>query len=117
MHQIQQREFNRAVATLQALGCDFKIITKAGHEFGDLEVTERKKRSTSKYPYGSLREHVRKHVNWDAKPGDVESMPVNEFDSESIRATLCGILTSAWGVGTYTTSITKTRVDYMRISA
>lgn len=117
MHQIQQREFNRAVAVLDALGCNFKIITKDGKEFGDLEVVERKKRSASKYPYGSLTQHARKHVNLNAKPGDVESMPVNEFDSESIRTVLCTMLTKEWGADTYTTSTTKTRVDYMRIAA
>ena len=67
MKEIQQREFNRAIAVLEALGCEYKIITKDGDQFGGLEVAveKHKRRAPNRYPYGTLTNHVRALMNFD----------------------------------------------------
>jgi hypothetical protein len=116
--EIQQREFNRAIAVLEALGCEYKIITKTGSEFGGLEVAvEKRKRASSRHPYGTLINYNRSLLNFDLQPGDVQSIPVSDFDAESVRSSICSILTAAWGMGAYTTSVSGDHVDVMRITA
>ena len=121
MKEIQQREFNRAIAVLEALGCEYKIITKTGEQFGGLEVVAKpkkvKKRAANRYPYGALTSYAREVVNMDLAAGDVQSVPVGEFDAESVRSSICIMLTKAWGTDTYTTSVSGDHVDVMRITA
>lgn len=119
MKEIQQREFNRAIAVLEALGCQYKIITKTGEEFGGLEVVvaKPKKRAPSRHPYGTLINYNRELLNFDLKPGDVQSIPVGDFEAESVRSSICSILSSTWGIGAYTTSVSGDHVDVMRITA
>ena len=122
MKEIQQREFNRAIAVLEALGCEYKIITKTGDEFGGLEVVVKKfslpkRRAANRYPYGALTKHVRVFVNLELAPGDVQTIPAGEFDAESVRSVLCIMLTKVWGNDAYTTSVSGDYVDVMRIKA
>lgn len=119
MKEIQQREFNRAIAVLEALGCEYKIITKTGEQFGGLEVVvaKPKKRAANRYPYGALTSYARGLVDMDLAAGDVQSVPVGEFDAESVRSVVCIMLTKAWGTDTYTTAVSGDHVDVMRITA
>ena len=119
MKEIQQREFNRAIAVLEALGCEYKIINKDGEEFGGLEVAveKHKRRAPNRYPYGTLTNHVRALMNFELQPGDVHSFTVGEYDPKSVQRVTCSIMTKAWGADAYTTSVSGDHVDVMRITA
>lgn len=117
MKDIQKREFNRAIDLIKALGCTYKVITPDGEEFGELEVAEpktRKTRAPLKYPYGAMTTHIRKFLDMDAAIGTVQEIPCGAFDAEALRATLCPILTRAWGPKTYTTAAHPDRIELMR---
>lgn len=122
MKEIQQREFNRAIAVLEALGCEYKIITKTGEQFGGLEVVVAKpkrvkKRAANRYPYGALTSYARALMDFDLKPGDVHSIHAGDYDPKAVQRVTCSIMTKAWGADAYTTSVSGDHVDVMRLKA
>lgn len=116
MKDIQKRELLRSIKLIESLGCSFRIITPDGESFGGLEVAEPKKkqRQPRKYPYGSLTKHLQSCVNLNAGIGDVQEIPCNEFDLESLRAVACNILTKAWGKDSYVTVGRENYFELMR---
>jgi hypothetical protein len=119
MKDIQKRELVRSIELIKALGCTYKIITPEGESFGDLEVAEprtRKVRRALRHPYGAITAHIKKFLDLNAEVGTVQEIPCGEFDSESVRATVCPTLTRVWGAKTYTTAAHPDRVEVMRIA-
>jgi hypothetical protein len=118
MKDIQIRELQRAVKFIEALGCEFKVITPDGDEFGTLEVkaTKNKTRAPLRYAYGEIAKFYKPQLNLQAEIGDVQEVAVGKFTTEDIRSGVCSLLTKEWGKDTYTTSITDHSVEILRIA-
>lgn len=118
MKPIQQRELERAVKFIDALGCTYKIITPDGAEFGTLEVKPAKERTRAplRYPYGELARFYKPQLNLNAEVGDVQEIQVGKYLPADIRAGVSSILSKEWGPETYTTSIGDGVVEVLRIA-
>lgn len=119
MKDIQKRELIRAVDLLKALGCSYKIVSPDGEAY--VLVTKIKnqwpsKRAPRKYPYGAVVAHVRQHLDMDAAVGIVQEVACGSFDPESVRSSICAVLTAAWGKDTYTTATQTGAVEVLRTS-
>jgi hypothetical protein len=117
MKDIQKRELIRSVKLIQSLGCSYRIISPDGESFGELQIVEpkvRQKRGPSKYAYGALTEHIRKHANLESDVGTVQEIPCGDFDLEILRAAACNLLTKAWGKDSYVTVGRGNRFEVMR---
>lgn len=96
----------RNLTTLQKRGfVKFKVIAE-DEEYGDLEVVKEKKRtrSSSAYPIGTVRDYVLPFVK-DLRHDAIVSIPFSKFDPESLRGNVCSWCTTAWGKGTYTSTV------------
>lgn len=119
MKDIQKRELNRALDLIKALGCTYKVITPDGESFGELQVATRSKkrvRAIRKYPYGAVVAYSRAKLDMNVAVGVVQEVPCGEFDAESLRSSVCNILTKTWGKDTYTTAAHHNKVEVMRTS-
>jgi len=118
MKDIQMRELQRAVKFIEALGCEFKVITPEGEEFGTLEVKnlKNKTRAPLRYAYGEIAKFYKPQLNLQAEIGDVQEIAVGKFTSEDIRGGICSLLTKEWGKDSYTTSISEHSVEVLRIA-
>jgi len=121
MKDIQKRELIRAIDLIKALGCTYKIIAPDGQEYGDLKVLVPKtgkagKRAPRKHPYGAVIAHVRQHLDMDAEVGIVQEVACGSLDPETVRSSICAVLTAAWGKDTYTTATQPGTVEVMRTS-
>jgi hypothetical protein len=116
--EIQMRELQRAVKFIEALGCDFKVITPEGDEFGKLEVKIAKNRTRAplRYAYGEIAKFYKPQVNLQAEIGDVQEIAAGKFSSEDIRSGVCSLLTKEWGKDSYTTSVNEHSVEVLRIA-
>ena len=118
MKEIQMRELQRAVKFIEALGCDFKVITPEGDEFGTLEVkiAKNKTRAPLRSAYGEIAKFYRPQVNLQAEIGDVQEIAAGKFTAEDIRSGVCSMLTKEWGKDSYTTIINEHSVEVLRIA-
>jgi hypothetical protein len=117
MKDIQKRELIRSVKLIQSLGCSFRILSPDGDSFGDLQIVEPKVKNTrgpSKYAYGALTEHVRKHINLDIPIGEVQELPCGDFELELLRASACVIFTRTWGKENYVTAGRGDHIEVLR---
>ena len=117
MKDIQKRELIRSVKLIQSLGCSYRILSPDGDSFGDLQIVEPKVKNTrgpSKYPYGVLTAHIKKHASLESEVGAVQEIPCGDFDLETLRAAACSIFTKAWGTDSYVTVGLGDRFEVMR---
>lgn len=116
MPEVVRKTVEQAVRLLDATGSSYKIITADGTQFGKLEVVQPKKRNINKdREYGAIRKYYDRFVQYDAQVGEVFEIPITkEFTSEEIRSGVCAKLSTRWGKGTYTTAITKDKVQILR---
>lgn len=98
-----------AIRQLEAAGCEFRIHDPIGNSYGTLEVVEKKKKKMNPdRAYGELRGYYDKYMDYNAKRGEVITIPAStKYSPEEIRGGICAKLTTRWGKGTYTTAITK----------
>lgn len=116
MKEIQLREIARCVKLLEGMGCQFKIITPEGEEYGTLEVapTKTKSRGPLKYKYGELATFYRKQLNYDLPVGEVQVIDCGEYDPATLRGSLCSELGKNWGKDNYTTALVGKTVEVLR---
>lgn len=113
MEQVLNKILKQSVKHLAALEgrghIRFKVITAAGLEYGSLEirpVEKKKKKKPSPYPHGEIRQYLLPMLK-DIKPDQVVNIPVGKYDPESIRGNACSWCTTAWGKGTYSSTVPK----------
>ena len=108
-----------AIRQLESAGCEFRINAPNGESYGTLEVAEKKKKKMNpNREYGELRAYYDRFMDYNAKRGDVLTIPNNpKYTAEEIRGGICAKLTTRWGKGTYTTAVTKGGdVEILRIA-
>ena len=119
MKELQQRELTRLIAFLDAIDCQYKIITNDGQTFwrGNVDpppkISEKKKRNLS-MPYGTIAAYYKPYINLQAKVGEVIEVPVGTFDRDVLRGAVCSYLTKNWGKKSYTSMVTKESVQVMK---
>lgn len=113
MEQVLKKILNQSIKHLTALESrghiQFKIITAAGLEYGKLEirpVEKKRKKKAAAYPYGEIRQYLLPILK-DIKPDQVVNIPVGKYSPESIRGNACSWCSTAWGKGTYSSTIPK----------
>jgi len=120
MKEIQLKELHRMIKFIEGVGCQFKIITPDGQEFGDLEVkpSGHKTRRPLEHPYGELIGFYRPQIKLDAPVGSVQEVSCGEYVPTKIQSGICSYLSREWGKDTYTTFINpKTNlIEILRVS-
>lgn len=105
MIDIKKDTIAKHIRILANLGCKFKIIESDGTEHGELVVAPEKVRSS--------RVEVLKLVDYKTplqamKPGDVISLTATpDMPLESLRSSIAGYSTHAFGVGAVTTTLDR----------
>lgn len=99
---IKEKTIERLVNQLANLGCEFKIITEDGTEYGELTATSKKHKTA-----------VLKHVdyktvlaNMDVGSVEVLVCPV-DVPLESLRSSISGHAAAQYGAGTFATMCNK----------
>lgn len=118
MKEIQMKELQRAINYMTAIGCNFKVITPEGEEFGTLEVVVHKSRNRKplRYEFGAISRWYRPQIDLDAPVGSVQTLTCGEFSPEDIRSGACSLLTKQWGKDTYITSVNGDLIEVLRTS-
>ena len=121
MTEIQIQAANRAIILLRAAGVDYKVILPDGTEHGDLEVVVHKKRTrTQRVPSGSLMPLYKSKLD-AAQIGDVVQISIEDAAKygatpEGMRSSITAYANNLWGKGSYTSTVTDTHVELLRIS-
>lgn len=107
-----RKTIQTAIRSLEAAGCQFRIIDQVGNSYGTLKVEEpKKKKMNPNREYGELRAYYDQYMKYNVAVGDVVEIPHSpKYTPEEIRGGICAKLTDRWGKGTYTTAITKAGV-------
>ena len=94
---------------------DYKVVCD-GKEYGNLEIvkakaTKKDKPIRRKYDplglgHGVMRDYVVPYVK-TLEPGDIVSIPFNNYPPEAIRGNACSWCTIMWGKKTYTSSVNR----------
>lgn len=94
---------------------DYKVVCD-GKEYGNLEIAKAKAKVTKKdkpirrkydplgIGHGVMRDYVVPYVQV-LEPGDITSIPFNNYPPEAIRGNACSWCTVNWGKRTYTSSV------------
>lgn len=98
---IKKQAIKKALLILDALKCQYHIIAEDGEEFGEPIISKNK--FQRRYPHGSLQNHAKKYLDGMAI-GDTKSVPVAEFDLDSVQAAVCNFLRTRHGNGSYLTA-------------
>lgn len=120
MKQIQLQTVDRAVAFLNAAGVDYKVILPDGTEYGDLEVVVLKRRTRNqRIAHGTMTGLYKQQIN-NAEVGDVIQVSIADIEAlgakpESLRSAATAHASLTWGNGTYTSIVTDTHVEILRI--
>jgi hypothetical protein len=109
---VVRKTIQSAIRSLEAAGCEFRVIDQAGNSYGTLKVEEpKKKKMNPNREYGELRAYYDQYMKYNVAVGDVVEIPHSpKYTPEEIRGGICAKLTDRWGKGTYTTAITKAGV-------
>jgi len=108
MNNLEKAALDKAISFLKAGKFQFAVIDSDGTKHGDLEIvvkTERK-RSPSKYPFGSVRQHFYPYVGNLQKDQAVE-VPCGSFAPEDLRGSISAWACTNWGNGSHNTIIDK----------
>jgi len=116
MKEIQLKELQKMATFMSAIGCQFKIITPDGQEFGALEVVVNKPRTRapSRHKFGVIAEWYRPQIDLDVPVGGVQVIKFGDFHSEEIRSGVCSMLSKRWGKDTYTTHLLADSIEVLR---
>jgi len=101
---IKEKTIERLVNQLANLGCELKVITEDGTEYGDLIVT---------VPHKKGKVEVLSYVDYktvlsNMNAGDVEVLVCpSEVPIESLRSSISGHAASVYGAGVFTTMCNK----------
>ena len=96
MEHMQSVAFKRAINVLNALKCQFAIITPEGEKFGELEVG--KPTNTRKHKNGELKTYVEQFVA-SVDVGQNFTVPCGEYDMETIATSVGNWFYKKYGAG------------------
>lgn len=119
MKEIQQKELQRAIKFIQAIGCEYAIITPDGETYSSgLEVIEPRERQRAplRYAYGEIAKFYKPQINLSAEVGEVQEIAFGRFSAADIRGGICSYLSKEWGNDSYTTNVTEHCVEVLRIA-
>jgi hypothetical protein len=95
---IKKQAIKKALLILDALKCQYHIISEEGEEFG--EPISLKNKQQRKYPHGALQNHAKKYLE-GMEIGDAKNVPIGEFDIDSVQGAVCNFLRKKHGNGSY----------------
>lgn len=100
---IKEKTIERLVNQLANLGCELKVITEDGTEYGDLVVSPSKKGRVEVLSYVDY-----KTVLASMKAGDVEVLVCpSHVPLDSLRSSISGHAAATYGAGVFTTMSNK----------
>jgi hypothetical protein len=114
MSELRQIAIQRALKALGNMGCKFAVIDVEGNKYGELEVTEIKKRRASVHEHGSLTKHIKPYLT-PMNPGDVVVIPIDSFEPKSLSSALSSYAHSLWGKGSSTYCRRDNTFELLRI--
>ncbi len=108
MNNVEKITLQRAISMLKSCNLLYAIVDSDGNKHGALEVlyNKRKKRGPLHYPMGTLRNHYLPFIK-DMTDDTVGEVPIDEFDMETLRSSLCAYMSTNWGKGSYSTTIDR----------
>lgn len=105
----------RIARQLENLGCEYKIITSDGTEFGTLEVmtTKASKREHNRYVNATNYKELLK----DIKPGESVFVPAGTAPLEGVQSVCSSYMVMTYGKGAYMTAQVADRngVEVLRL--
>ena len=112
MTQLHDKALKTALNLLNGIGCQFKVITMEGIEYGGLVVVpQRKKRDSARRPkvndFSSI--HYQDILK-DVQPGSAAAIPYpSNVNPEHLRKAIAGHLSTNWGTKSYMTAVDASR--------
>ena len=113
MHALHAIGLERAIAFLQSIECQFKVIDGEGKVYTNIVEKEVKKRRPRTHPHGMLSAHVKKHLD-QIKVGQVIIIPPGEFDLDSVGRTATSIMNQIYGNGSYASHKAEHGIEILR---
>ena len=115
MKDIQMRELTRVLKFIEAIGCQYAVVTDDGEILSNgLEVKPPRVKAPRAFHYGEVRGFITQQIKLDAEIGTVQEIPAGKYGTERIRSGVCSLLSERWGKDTYTTNITEHTVEVLR---
>lgn len=108
MNNVEKITLQRAISMLKSCNFMYAIVDSDGNKHGMLEVNHknRKKRGPLTYPMGTLRNHYLPFIK-NMTDDSVGEVPIDDFDMETLRSSLCAYMSTHWGKGSYSTTIDR----------
>ena len=119
MEEIQKIALNKALKTLNALGCSYCIIDADGQKHGTLEVNEAKKKTRrgNGLPRGTVRNYLRPLLDTMA-PGEVRCISGEKFGLKKTVSYVSSSAVALFGPGNCTVHSvpSKNEVQILRVN-
>ncbi len=108
MNNVEKITLQRVISMLKSCNFMYAIVDSEGNKHGNLEIVfnKRKKRGPLTYPMGTLRNHYLPFIK-DMLDDSVGEVPIDSFEMEALRSSLCAHLSTHWGKGSYSTTIDR----------
>jgi hypothetical protein len=112
---IKNLAIERITKQLENLGCQFKIITEDGAEFGTLEVAPEPKQTREHNRYVNATNY--KELLKDIKPGESVFVPAGTAPIDGVQSVCSSFMIQQFGKGTYMTAQNADRngVEVLRL--
>jgi hypothetical protein len=116
--QVQDRMIEKAINILTATGCEFKVISPTGWEYGELnveDIEEKPKRRIGK-PRNDFVSLIKQHIPDQGVVGEVYIMPTFGFNKSSLRSSVVWRLDRLWGENSYELSVNGKQIEILCVS-
>jgi len=118
MEAVKTIAFERAIKTLEAVGCAFCVIDPDGKKHGFLEVvqTKTRTRSQNKYPRGTVINYLKPLIG-NLQPGEVGHICAKKFGKIHTGKYVSAASIKLWGKGNAIVSYVKEKdeVQVLRV--
>lgn len=102
MKEIEKKLFANAIRILDSINVEYCIQHPDGQLIGVLKTEKKETRNPRKYAYGAVTRYLIPYVNL-LRQGEVITVPVGEYDIDSIQSVACNMIKDLYGSGNYTT--------------
>jgi hypothetical protein len=111
---VREHALDKALQILEALKCQYKVITIDGKQHGDLVVMDNRKKKRPLLPIGTYSNYIRPHLE-KLEVGDVAVLPFGDFVGGDLQSNVGARAIHLWGAGSYKSCITGKTVEVLRL--
>lgn len=119
MLEVQSKALQKALHTLNILGCKYAVIDSDGAKYGDLVIAEQKQktRKPSFFTRGEVRSYILNFIS-NIQVGETVEIPYGKYGGKTLQSNCASYLHGQYGEGSHcsTQNHAKQALEVLRLN-